>query len=309
MNTFRTAYLGKRYLIFCTQGIGWLRPLTAELSQTRSLWNRFVHPRLYGGVISSRWFSKHSNSTPASHDVDDDHPESTEVLHKLRARHHYHHDKDAGKLHEVFVLEPNFKWGKNRFRTVTSEHRLDEACALVESIENWKVAGKSIESVRKLDGKTFFGKGKIEQLTEKFQEMKNSSAPFDSVFIDVAQLNTRQHKELEDLWGLKIFDRFGVVLQIFKERAKSAEAKIQVELAELPYIRYYTLYIFTFISLSTSPPLPPSPYKIHILKDILEIEHNKSVLSQAAHIAKAYPEFRVMVETVTLRIGVETTAG
>ena len=70
------------------------------------------------------------------------------------------------------------------------------------------------------------------------EKMKESYTPLESVFIDVARLNTRQHKELEYLWDVKIFDRFGIVLQIFKERAKTAEAKIQVELAELPYIRY-----------------------------------------------------------------------
>lgn len=241
MNAFRTACLGKRYLIFCTHGKGWLRSFSVEFSQTRSIWNRLVHGEV---ISSSRCFSKHSKNTPTSHDVDEDHPESTEILHKLRARHHYHQDKDVGKFHEVYVLEPDFKWGRNRFRTVTTEHRLDEACALVESIENWKVVGKSVESVRKQDGKRFFGKGKIEELTEKFQEMKKASdSPFDSVFIDVAQLNARQHKELEDLWDLKIFDRFGVVLQIFKERAKTAEAKLQVELAELPYIRYNHSYL------------------------------------------------------------------
>ena len=91
-----------------------------------------------------------------------------------------------------------------------------------------------------MDGKTFFGKGKIEELAEEFQVIKDSSTPLESVFIDVDRLNTRQHKELEDLWDVKIFDRFGIVLQIFKGRTKTAEAKIQVELAELPYIRYIT---------------------------------------------------------------------
>lgn len=242
MNSLRTACFGKRPFIISSQEIRWLCSVSVELLRTRSLWiHSLCRPRYVGAISSftctSRHFSKHSN-TPASPDVDDEHPESTEILQNLRARHHYHHGKDAGKLHEVYVLEPDFKWGKNRFRAVTSQHRLDEACALVESIENWKVADKSIESVRRMDGRRFFGKGKIEELTEKFKQMKESSSPFDSVFIDVAQLNTRQHKELEDLWDLKIFDRFGVVLQIFKERAKTAEAKIQVELAELPYIRY-----------------------------------------------------------------------
>lgn len=49
-----------------------------------------------------------------------------------------------------------------------NEYRLDEVCVLVELIENWKVVGKSIEFVRKMDGKIFFGKGKIEELMEKF---------------------------------------------------------------------------------------------------------------------------------------------
>lgn len=239
MNTFRKACLGKRHFIVFTRGVGWLHSISTDISKTFS-WNRCVHPPCLGRVISttrSRCFSKKSN-TPVSHDLDDDHPESSEILHKLRARHHYHgSEKDAKKGHDVFVLEPDFKWGRHRFRNVTSEHRLDEACGLIGSIENWKVVGKSVESIRKRDGKTFFGKGKIEELTEQFEAMRNSAPSFDSVFIDVARLNARQHKELEDLWNVKVFDRFGVVLQIFKERAKTAEAKIQVELAELPYIR------------------------------------------------------------------------
>lgn len=238
MNILRKACLNKRQLIFCAHGIGWLRSFSVEFSRT-NLRSRFIHPSCFmGWVVSpSRPFSKKSN-TPVSYDLEDDHPENTEILHKLRARHHYHDgEKDSKKGHDVYVLEPDFKWGKNRFRSVTSEHRLDEACGLVESIENWRVVGKSIESVKKPDGKRFFGKGKIEELTEQFQAIRKSASSFDSVFIDVGKLNARQHKELEDLWDVKVFDRFGVVLQIFKERAKTAEAKIQVELAELPYIR------------------------------------------------------------------------
>lgn len=237
MNTFRKACLGRCRIIVCTHGIGWLRSLSSELPR-RQLWNGVIQPLCLVQVRStSRYFSKKSDNPPVSHDLEDDHPESTEILHKLRARHHYHRE-DAKKGHDVYVLEPNFKWGRRRFeQTVTSEHRLDEACGLVGSIENWNVVGKRVQSVKKMDGKTFFGKGKIEELTEQFQEMKDSGTGIDSVFIDVAKLNSRQHKELEDLWDVKIFDRFGVVLQIFKERAKTAEAKLQVELAELPYIR------------------------------------------------------------------------
>ena len=234
MNTLRLACLGKSHFIVREKGTGFFRSLTTALCQRNLGLSSVV---MSSAVITTRCFSKKSHA-PSSHDLEDEHPESKEILRKLRARHHYHgNEKDAKKGHEVFILEPDFKWGRHRFRNVTSEHRLDEACGLVDAIENWIVAGKSVEPVRKLDGKTFFGKGKVGELTEQFQEMRNSASSFDSVFIDVAKLSPRQHKELEDLWEVKVFDRFGVVLQIFKERAKTAEAKIQVELAEIPYIR------------------------------------------------------------------------
>lgn len=56
---------------------------------------------------------------------------------------------------------------------------------LVELIESWKVVGRSIEFVRRMDRKIFFGKGKIEELNERFKEMKNFFFFFDSVLIDV----------------------------------------------------------------------------------------------------------------------------
>lgn len=221
--------------------------ITACAGKLRSLFASFscsYFPRQ--GVNVSAWFCRSSYSKQSandqnkiSHDYDDEHPEAKEVLRGLRARHHYHGiaEKEP-KTHEVFVVEPEFKWGKNRFHKATTRHRLEEACGLVEALSNWKVTECSLESVRKMDGKRFFGKGKIEELTEKVKWLKASGTnPVDAVFIDVARLTPRQHKELENLWGVKVFDRFGIVLQIFKERAKSGEAKLQVELAELPYIR------------------------------------------------------------------------
>jgi 50S ribosomal subunit-associated GTPase HflX len=85
----------------------------------------------------------------------------------------------------------------------------------------------------------FFGKGKMEELTERIKDIKSSNnGILDVVYVDVGQLSTRQYRELESLWDVKVLDRFGIVLQIFKERAKTGEAKIQVEIAEIPYLRY-----------------------------------------------------------------------
>ena len=182
-------------------------------------------------------YSKHSDSKKEiTHDFEDEQPEITEVLQRLRTRHHYHGVLEAKgkKEHNVFVIEPEFKWGRHRFQKVSTGHRLEEACGLVEAITEWKVSGRVVEPVRKIDSRKFFGKGKIEELTDTIQ----NSSDLDAVYVDIPRLTPRQHEELEDLWGVKVFDRFGIVLQIFKERARTSEAKIQVELAEIPYLRY-----------------------------------------------------------------------
>lgn len=142
------------------------------------------------------------------------------------------------KGHCVLVIQPDFKWGRNRFHLETVDHMLGEALGLVESLKDWKVLEARTEPIRKPDGRYFFGKGKLEELTKLVNELKKKSGGhFSAVFLDVGRLTRRQHGELEDLWGVKVFDRFGLVLQIFKERAVTSEAKLQVELAELGYIR------------------------------------------------------------------------
>jgi 50S ribosomal subunit-associated GTPase HflX len=49
-------------------------------------------------------------------------------------------------------------------------------------------------------------------------------------------------RELMMAFGVPIFDRYSVVLQIFKDRARTREAKLQVAFAEIPYLRY--IYLF-----------------------------------------------------------------
>lgn len=44
-------------------------------------------------------------------------------------------------------------------------------------------------------------------------------------------------KELEEAWGVKVFDRYSVVLHIFRCNASTKEAKLQISLAEIPLLR------------------------------------------------------------------------
>ncbi|XP_031550326.1 putative GTP-binding protein 6 [Actinia tenebrosa] len=213
--------------------------LLTRFIQYHDLGRRFVligPQSISRGIFLCRTFSDSSGFT---HDFEDEQPETSEVLKHLRQKHHYHGITEKEREYQdVMVIEPDYKWGRHRFQKSTVDHRLGEACGLVHSISNWRVKAKYKEPLRKIDNNMFFGKGKVEELTERIQDIKKSNGGIlDVVYLDVGRLSTRQYRELESLWDVKVLDRFGIVLQIFKERAKTGEAKIQVELAEIPYLR------------------------------------------------------------------------
>lgn len=142
----------------------------------------------------------------------------------------------AAKSERVFIIQPNFKWGKERFLTKLTDNRLAEAKALIESVQSWGVHSSSIESVHEHNPKMFFGSGKVLELSEQIRELINEHG-VTMVFLNTGKLTLRQIKELESAWGCKVFDRYRVVLELFKERAKTKEAKLQVQLAEVQYLR------------------------------------------------------------------------
>ena len=134
----------------------------------------------------------------------------------------------------ILVLQPDFKWGKGRFLSKTLKHRLDEAEALAHSITNWNVEGKQIESLHDRNSKHFFGSGKLKDLQSEVGRLKHEN-DLTAVFINTGKLSRRQTNGLEMAFGCRVYDRYRVVLEIFKERARTKEAKLQVKLAELQY--------------------------------------------------------------------------
>ena len=163
-------------------------------------------------------------------DASDEDSENLEILEELREK------TGLEQGHNVLVIQPDFKWGRNRFHLETVDHMLGEALSLVECISGWSVVEGRTEPIRKPDGRYFFGKGKLEELTKLVKKLKVTES-LSAVFLDIGRLSRRQHTELEELWNVKVFDRFSLVIQIFKERAVTSEAKVQVELAELGYLR------------------------------------------------------------------------
>jgi GTPase len=79
------------------------------------------------------------------------------------------------------------------------------------------------------DPSTYVGKGKLEELKHAFSE---SGA--DSLLVD-DELDPAQQRRLEDLLQARVVDRTQLILDIFAQHARSAEGKLQVELAQLEY--------------------------------------------------------------------------
>lgn len=141
----------------------------------------------------------------------------------------FHYD---GVHHSLMIIHPAIRWEKDKPRSTTPELQLSEACALVHSLPQWRVADTKIIKV-KSHGGFIFMKGQLKELTDLVKSHKNISA----VFVNVDILKINQVAMLQGAWQLPVFDRYTLVLHIFREYAHTREAKLQIALAEIPYIR------------------------------------------------------------------------
>ncbi len=105
---------------------------------------------------------------------------------------------------------------------------LAELTALAESA-GAIVVDKFQQKIRKISTVTYIGKGKAGQLGERVKRFKADVVIFDN------DLSPRQIRELEEIIKVKVLDRSELILDIFATRAKTKQAKLQVELAQLEY--------------------------------------------------------------------------
>jgi len=99
---------------------------------------------------------------------------------------------------------------------------LSEAC-------NVPVLNTVFQSRHKIDAAYFIGKGKVLEIASMRQTERANVIIFDD------ELSGSQVRNLEAAIGAKVIDRTTLILEIFATRAKTKEAKIQVELAQLKY--------------------------------------------------------------------------
>ena len=106
--------------------------------------------------------------------------------------------------------------------------RLDEACGLALAI-GIIVAHATVIPVRSVKPNTLFGEGQVENIRIAC-DMEDAEL----IIVDGA-LSAIQQRNLEEKLRRKVIDRTGLILEIFGERAATAEGRLQVELAHLDY--------------------------------------------------------------------------
>jgi GTP-binding protein HflX len=110
----------------------------------------------------------------------------------------------------------------------SAEARVEEAQGLAEAIGIRVVAARPLR-IRTVRPATLLGKGQVEEIATLARD-KDAGL----LIVDAA-LTPIQQKNLEEEVGAKVIDRTGLILEIFGERAATAEGRLQVELAHLDY--------------------------------------------------------------------------
>ena len=115
-------------------------------------------------------------------------------------------------------------------KRLSPESRLNEALCLSLAI-NLNIVYSELINVKEIKPATYFSKGFVEKMTPIIAENDAFLMIVDTSLTPVQQRN------LEKALKIKVIDRTALILEIFGERAKTNEGKLQVELAHLTYQR------------------------------------------------------------------------
>ncbi len=109
------------------------------------------------------------------------------------------------------------------------ERSFEELLHLVKTAGG-QVVGHAYQDVKRIDPATFLGRGKVEEISELIAQTKAD------LFVIDEELSPVQNRNLEEKLKVFVLDRTAVILDIFAMRARTAEGKLQVELAQLEYL-------------------------------------------------------------------------
>ena len=93
-----------------------------------------------------------------------------------------------------------------------------------------EVIGDGVQKVLSLNAATFIGKGKADEFAAQCKQLDVDTVIFDD------ELSPAQSRNLEKIFNCKILDRTALILDIFAQRARTREGKLQIELAQLQHL-------------------------------------------------------------------------
>ncbi|WP_411820558.1 GTPase HflX [Hyphococcus formosus] len=129
----------------------------------------------------------------------------------------------------AIVLHPALKGGGG---VRAPEARLEEAVGLAAAID-LDIVTSFVIPINSPNPATLIGSGKVEDIGA----MLDAHEPRPSLVIVDSALSPVQHRNLEKAWNAKVLDRTALILEIFGDRAQTAEGRLQVDLAHLDYQR------------------------------------------------------------------------
>jgi len=131
------------------------------------------------------------------------------------------------KLNRAVLVGLNaFSLSKEENATQTT---MEELAALLETAGGQSV-GMVLQGKDSPDPRTFIGEGKVAEVKELVQAMNADMVIFDNA------LSPSQQRALSEDLGVSVLDRSALILDIFAQRAKTREGRLQVELAQYQYL-------------------------------------------------------------------------
>lgn len=152
----------------------------------------------------------------------------------------YRNGEGRGIIERCLVIHPHIKSFGGTSRA--PEARLEEIVGLAEAIGVF-IAHAAVVTLGRVKPSTLLGKGTVEAIGDVLKgdkpcnrDPEGKHGHIDVCVVDAA-LTPIQQRNLERAWNCKVIDRTGLILEIFGERARTKEGRLQVELAAQTYQR------------------------------------------------------------------------
>lgn len=141
--------------------------------------------------------------------------------------------------HRVLLIQPAkfFSVGGVTDRdkvTEIAQLKALESAALVNSLSGWSVKEEIFANVKSNQG-FVIGDRALEALKKKISSEPSISA----VMISTNELKPSDHATLQNDFGLPVYDRYSIILQIFASRSRTKSSRLQVSLAEIAYLHSF----------------------------------------------------------------------